>query len=409
MTIRLDFEKVILYIELFLIVYLSGSVPSAINSNSSYQVGIVLMMILGIYCLIRGKWILEELSALVFVSALLLVYGILNILLFNTTPVAYINRMIWFVLFMAFCQYSMKIESDVGHILYRVVLFIICVSLLFFLIINILPDLFPYEMVYAHQGNSSGLRYRNYFNLYYINPTTNITLLGITFHRLSSIFWEAGVYGIYLNYALYRHLFYEKDGKVSLVIILMSIILCSSTTAWITAAFLIGMKIVRSPKLAALSRFLVLIPIAITVISFSINIVLAKKYSGTVSAVSYGLRMQDFVDGFTIFLRHPLMGTGIFNIAEFKQLQNLSRGNSNGFMTWLFTTGLVGSAIVIWPFISNLKKQSRGEETYKYLIFITYFVVSNMTEPLYTTPIILFFMAREYYYAFITDFYIESR
>ena len=103
------------------------------------------------------------------------------------------------------------------------------------------------------------------------------------------------------------------------------------------------------------------------------------------------------------------MGTGIFNIAEFEQLQNLSRGNSNGFMTWLFTTGLVGSAIVIWPFISNLKKQSRGEETYKYLIFITYFVVSNMTEPLYTTPIILFFMAREYYYAFITDFYIESR
>lgn len=371
-----------------MIVILSGT-PLVVVSEyqNKYQIATLLMMLISICFFPTIKSIrimLDKLAIFIFVCTILFIINYFN---YPVSSMSLAYRFLYFISFFILLKSVNEHEINILDVLYKIILFIICVSLIYYAIIHIANVVLPYNII----KNTNGLQYYMYSLLYLENPTSSFAYS----FRLSGPFWEPGIFQIYINIALYYWLFHISNKNMfMLIVILASLILCHSTTGYLVGTLLIGIKIWLDNKLTKKIKFIMGIPVTVLGIVFAATLLIAKKTG--LDADSYGARFDDLFIGLKLFARHFLFGAGFNNFDIYVQAAGRNRGNSNGLIQLMYTTGLVGITAYFYPFIYNIKKRIRKPELLNYVLFLILFVVSNMTEPLYYYPIMIFLICNEY-------------
>lgn len=217
------------------------------------------------------------------------------------------------------------------------------------------------------------------------------TAFGI--HRSQGLFWEPGVYQIYLNVALHYFLFYAKN-KVWAALSFVGIVLTLSTTGIVLASlqllvFVFGVRQKLSIKMLKIALFL---PFLVVFLGFTQTIV-EDKITGA-SKGSYMARNFDTLNGIAVTLDNP-WGIGFnpqayqryarentFNIAT---PLNTDRGQTNGVLILAYSTGIAWAVIVLFStFRQKIFPKHR-------LLFFAVLVGSLLTSPLFYSPFVWLF------------------
>jgi hypothetical protein len=211
------------------------------------------------------------------------------------------------------------------------------------------------------------------------------------FRRSQGIFWEPGVFQVYLNIFLFINLFLVSKVNVRLVaMILISVFLTLSTTGifisflFIAYYYLMGLK---KFKLKQLLIAALVLPFLIGFFNLAANQIEEKligKNSGSFLARNY-----DTLTGFNLAIANPL-GIGFSTIKYQKiasdDIFNLSpgletdRGNTNSIATLFYSTGIFWGFV----FLFFMYKQSLFNK-HKILFYVSVFILL-FTEPLLYTP-----------------------
>lgn len=377
------------YVILLLTVYLSGSISVSIVNDNDISKKISLLLLLfflpyEIIVILKTKY-RKKMSFPLFFSALFLLINYLN---YAFSISSLLMRILWIIGFLSIYLFIYDKNISYEHIFANLIFIISVVTLAFFVFIEILKIDLPYTVV-----NNVGIPYRRYFGLFY---NTNYYLreyFGFQFHRLLGIFWEPGVYQVFLNFGLFYLLFCEsKIHKVKIIVIIVNVALTLSTTGIMASVAMLAVRFYSESHWRKY-RVIIFVPLALLTLVIMMEIWNQKI---THETASYLARMSDLIIGFQIFLRNPLLGTGYDNTDIFLSIQNMGRGNSNGLITWLYTMGVVGIIPTNFPFIYNIVKQHNKEEKRKRIIFYFLFVIMNMTEPLYFAAIMWMIVAKQY-------------
>ena len=127
---------------------------------------------------------------------------------------------------------------------------------------------------------------------------------------------------------------------------------------------------------------------------------LIKKAETNNTWDSYAMRADDLVTAFRLFLKRPIIGYGFYNTSVFTEVSFYHGGNSNGLLTMMYTTGLLGVAFFVYPFIRNIIATSKKIDRRIEMTFFFFVIAINFTEPIYALPIMMFILAREYRFPF---------
>lgn len=386
------FSEIMLYALLLISIYLSGpvntSVDVLINETviKSLDISIIVLSLYFVFKVFYvGKNAKEIVLAVIFISA----YWILNYIHYNVAAWDLFIHFIWFICFLCVGCYSKKSERDYLKILFNIVYIISVISLAMYVIIRIFPTLLPSTII-----RSGNVVYLNYFNFYY--ELANAKIFGTDITRLQGIFWEPGVYAVYLNMALYYFVFIKSDKKIGqYLLLIISIVLTFSTTGIILAIFFSAVYFANTPSLKKY-RWLLIVILGFFAVILSLNVWNQKKAETNFTMMSYSLRMSDLELGINLLLKNPILGVGYNNSSVFTNLQGFGRGNSNGFITWCYNMGFIGLFLLIFPFIKNVFSKGDKQKKFNELVFMMLFIVVNLTEPLILTPIMWFIVAMEY-------------
>ncbi len=378
--------RTLLYVFSFFIIYSSGSVITSMVDDSLYRIvvrNIILIIALFFsFLTIRARKKLEILFIMALSICILLFINILN---YPISTLEYLYYLVRFVLLIGICLYCESKKINILDIVYNVLMAIVILSLVFYILINIIHLDLPHSYIPLGIDQNTNYYY-NYFGIYFYRPFGDAVYHfgDIEIVRLSGLFWEPGVYGIFLNFELYRFLYKNhKKSKLKLILILISIVLTFSTSCWIATVILLAASI--SEKFSKQSKRIAIMIFGIAAILISVYIFL-QKYQMT----SGSIRVFDFIVGVKLFFENFLIGTGYKNMEPFIIRQGWGRSCSNGLITWIFSTGIVGSIFLFLPFFKNYicKKE--------YIIYIIIFVIWNMGEPVITMSFMSLLIAYEY-------------
>jgi hypothetical protein len=222
---------------------------------------------------------------------------------------------------------------------------------------------------------------------------TTDTSLSFGIVRPDGLFWEPGVFQIYLNFCLYLALFERRDLRMS-ILSAAGVIFTQSTTgifiaiALITIYTLSGLK--KEKLLQSLAFGALLVPIALYA---TLNF--ANKFEGDARG-SFIARQYDTLTGLAVAGEYPLIGVG-FDVDNYMREAAIlgyadldidiavfddRRGNSNGLVQPLYSLGFVLGTV----FLICMLRQS----FFKRRILVGLILVVSMTsEPLLFSPFFL--------------------
>ena len=392
--IRFSIYAFLMYVEFFAIIYQSGTVAAALKTNALiFDATRFIMIFLGGVFLVLGlkKTTSKVKSALFFLFLITEFLAIINYILYPYSVIELQYKIVLFIIFYCISISCFRRRISIYEILYNSIFAITIVTLILYIAISLLKLPIPYTTIYA--PGTSAVYYRNYFNVFYSYSISVIP-------RMCGIFWEPGVYQIYLNLGILLYILLNKKKNFQLLIFIISILFSQSSTGYMIMALLLGYMVLQSGWISKHFKLLATITISIFVVLVISIVIYEKKIATNQIGDSYYLRVLDIKNALSIFVEHPVFGVGFYNTDIFLKLNSMARGNSNGYLTWLYTTGLVGQVFALFPFVCRtLKAKSKYERNRIILKFIFIFLVNN-SEPIYALPINVFFIAQEYYLFF---------
>lgn len=382
MVINVRFEDWVRITITFLIILISGTAIYSIEQFMTLR-SATLIILLGLllYEFIRNCK-LEKKKMLIFLMFTMLFFMALFLKSINEA-FGIITKMLLVIFLTNYCCNSNN-TYKLFEIVYKFIVAISAVSLIFFVGLFV----FKMDLPSFYVGDNY---YKSYFYLFFTQSGYAETIGQFSFYRLQSIFWEPGVFSVYLLLALYYYCFLADEKKTTHFFILtISLILTLSTTGLIGGIGLIMvyfLKKIKSPQV----RILTIAPLCVAAISMMVNIWMKKK-SSTISP-SYALRMYDMTRSLEIWKQNFLFGVGFNNTSLFSMEGRT--GNSNGFLNWCMTTGFFGLVFVILPFVVNCII-SKSKDRIRFIVFLGLFILMNFTEPLIQTPIMLLLISMSY-------------
>jgi len=379
--------EIICAVYLFCMIYQSGSVPAALQlDNSLVPITRAGLLIIPIFCF-RNIHDIKKLQYVIFFGLIGLA---INWCVYPEGVVSLSYKFILLIFFFVAISYFERKKINVNHILYLDIIAIIYLTFIFYIIIEVLKFGIPYVYV---RGEGT-YWYRSYVGLFFSYHN------GL-FPRLSGLFWEPGMYAIILNIALFLYIFKENSKKKSeLFIILVSIVFCQSAAGYCIGALLIIIYIYRNIKTDRNSKYSIAFISALFSVAIITFIIIQKRNTNinNQAAYSYGLRVSDIVNGIKVFSTSPLWGVGYGNTDPFSKLDLFGRGSSNGLVSWLYMTGIIGTLYILIPFINNIIKCPKGKQRNVRLFWLFIVLVFNMSEPIYSLPLMTYILACELKY-----------
>ena len=377
-------KSVLLYLFVFSLIYQSGSVRAALLGDGIlFQITRALLLLIPIIIIAR-RGIDKKLIILLFIFLTLgIIFACINFILFSEGVLQLSYKIIILTLSMGFYLTLLKEKIDINFYIYKIIIVIASIGLLFYFCTDLLKLPIPYSVVYS--GNS--YRYHNYFELYFSYHYNQ------TVPRLSGLFWEPGAYQIYLNTALFFYVFENKDNKIEFAILLISILFCQSTMGYCIATLLLAIYFSQVETFKRKDK--TIIGCIGLVIALVVGIlILYRKVQATIGydEGSAALRFADISNGLNVFYNHPIIGTGFGNEREFIVLDKFGRGSSNGLLSYAYMTGLIGLFFAFFPFLRNLFCKNKKRQ----IVWIVFVILINSSEPIYNLPIMSFYLGVEY-------------
>lgn len=382
---KIDLTNILIYIFLFSIVYQSGSVQAANNPDD------LLFRITRILMLFAPLFIIRKLSSRKLPKLLFLVFGfeilaIVNFVMYPASSATLQFKILLFVIFY-FVVTSSYNRYDLDDKLYNLLIVLATITLVFYIIVDVIKIPLPYSIYYKTEG--SAFTYKNYFNIYYSYSKK-------VFPRLCGLFWEPGVYQIYLNLALFIYYRKQRRNKYHLIIILINVLFTQSTSGYMVAAMMFAV-IITSKKRGSMSRKQSRrILIGILAVTSILVIFIYKRETTNIVGDSYFDRMVQAKTGLSLFFENPIFGRGFYNTQQFLELDRTGSGNSNGLITWLYTTGMIGMLVAVVPFLINIAREEARSSKRERITWFIFIVIENMTEPMYSLSIMVYFLASQY-------------
>lgn len=212
-------------------------------------------------------------------------------------------------------------------------------------------------------------------------------------YRNGCIYWEPGMYQVFLNFILIYYLFNDKlkHRKTIIAYLVIVILTTISVSGYVLTILVFGVYAFRNQNKNSFYRLLIMIAI-LSVIIFLIptmtGLLTAKEDTG-----SFGKRSLDLVLAWDVFLQHPLFGQGIVNDAYEKAYFSLVgelRPSSNGLMNLLMGTGVLGTLIYFYCYTRTLKFFSKEYSNILLIPLLLWLLISINTEPMQYQPFISF-------------------
>ena len=373
-----------------LILCISGTVIYSIEQFERLRdISLIVLFALQLLLILKNPKMATRLpNSLGLIAVGAIVFFGVSVFVYSLSAFNFFSKILMFVLFCVLFHDRQNGKMILRY-LYNLVVAISIVALLFFVAIYILRLPLPYTQL------NNGF-FRSYLYLFYDVEGYRETIGPLIYYRLQGIFWEPGVFGIYLILGIFYYAFLDEEkDKRKLCLLVACLFLTSSTTGSILGLFIIAVLFVRKIRKQG-SRLLVIIPLGILTAFAAYYLLMAKKTGGGGYSASYILRMVDFDSSLEIWKRHFLFGTGYNNVNEFEEATSIwQRNNSNGFMNWCMTMGLCGLVVQILPLIVNIMK-SRNRQRLIHLAFAVMYIGINMTEPLITSPVMIMLLAMDY-------------
>lgn len=393
MKFRIKFINIYYYTFCLIVLIASGSLVAYRIGTNRIDILIVLMGLPFIFKAIMKK---KHFEFLIIIGLLLSIYYLINFINYPNTGLKLLRYVSLLLIMIVMTLRSRTYDINIYFVFYRIILFIAAYSLVFFILISILN--IPINYIHINPFNSI-TPYRSYFGVYYSLSAVNLG--GIWISRNNSIFWEPGLYQVYLNFALYVNLFIkENKKKKGLIILLLSILSTFSATGIILASILIGYKIIINQKYDSKNiplKLFISVLLIVTITSMTGNILNEKSQS---SLQSFESRKSDIILGLAAFVEKPIIGHGYFNEEIFFRMQRNSnvywdynRGNSNGIINIAYMQGIIGLLLYLFPIFFGKKGYVKRSDK---IGFILFFIISNMTAPIYQTAFMLLLVGRSY-------------
>lgn len=325
-------------------------------------------------------------------------FTVLEWMVYPDTTMKVLYFFVKFLLIYYFIRYCRSHEIKVEMILFYIIMVITVISLVFYFLLHVL------NLKNLPGGVEAGYDYPEFYNnpfkIYFgiYNDKTSLdftkTIMGQDIARLSGPFWEPGIYGIYLSFALFVLLFVKKHKPINaiyFIILMIALALTMSTSGILCAAVIIAIYLLKhtSQRNILIIFFMALVVVALAIVIFN------EKMGSS----SGNTRMSDITMGLQILGNNLLTGAGFENSAAFTEQWHDLRDNSNGLIKWMYTFGIPGIVIFFYPFIVNLLNET-GDERKSETVFFLIMIVWNMTEPITTMTIMQLFMAIVYERAF---------
>lgn len=392
-------RQIPLYILITLIIYASGSALTSLFLYDAFRTGVrnavlFLLVIYGTYEILK----LADHAELILLIIFSAFFVFINSITYPETTTKVLYFFVKFILLYYFVVYCSNKHFDIGFILFRVIFVFTVISLVFYFLINVLGisylpggKLVGFD-VFENRDSPFNMYYGLYIDKRRDDFVKNIMGRGVV--RLAGPFWEPGIFGIYLSYALY-YLLFKKTKKpiinfVEFIIIMIAITLTISTSAILCAGLILAVYLLQHR-----SQRTILIVFLLALIAILGALIVFRQKLGTSSG---NARVKDIRVGMQIFSNNVLTGIGFENNKEFMSHWKNERNSSNGLITWIYSFGIVGIFVFFYPFIVNIlnKNEKRQDE----ILFFIIFLIWNMTEPVTTMSFISLLFAMEYYKAF---------
>lgn len=382
MKIRYKLEDSIRYIIAVLIVLISGTAVYSVDQFSTLRsITLVALIIILFYTLVKSNN-LKKKNITIYIMCVVVFFGIL-ILKSSGEFFGIITKMFMVILLTNYC-YSSNNSYKLFEIIYKIVIVCSSIALVFWVLLFVLKVKLPY--FYIENGF-----YKSYFYLFYTQEGYIEKIGSFSFYRLQSIFWEPGVFAVYLLIALYYYSFLAKKRNIKhFIILVLCLILTMSTTGLIVGVGLLVVYILKRIK-AVIAKMLIIIPMGLSAMSVISYFWLEKKNS--IISPSYQLRMYDMTRSLEIWKDNFWVGTGYNNTALFEIEGRY--GNSNGLLNWCMTTGIIGLLVIIIPMFANCL-WLKSKERVMSIIYFALFILINFTEPLIQTPLMLLLISFSY-------------
>lgn len=321
----------------------------------------------------------------------------------------FIYKIMMFLFFFGTCIFFEKKHIFFEEILFQTFIFLSILSFIGFILVN-------FVKLSSLQSTAIGI-YKNFYGIYYYSTALWVDVGVFHFYRMASIYWEPGVYAMYLCIAFCYVAFlreHKRTNGIYIVFIVINILLTVSTTGYMILALLLVALWFNKARVVPTERRAAGIVILGAAFLIALSVLIVKKNSTNVDVMSdgkiynsYDMRLLDLTVGIRLFLRHPIAGVGYYNMEEFSELLGYDRGDSNGIISWMFQMGILGVIFLVIPFIKFyfkcLKTCFRKKNLINYLVYIIVFILVNMSEPLLTLPIMVYLLAREYSKAYIAN------
>lgn len=296
-------------------------------------------------------------------------------------------------------------SEDLTFIWYRLVRFVMALSILNYITykkVDIVDELYQVLKILLIHGILNFIISNLFFQFFSPNPETNTSNLLFFFsnetndyfiRRNQGIFWEPGVFQIFLNLFLFINLFY-REKRFPIWIILSVIFTTLSTTGIVISFFQILIFTHNKTKyhFKRLIPILLLLPVLIVFFLFTKHVV-QDKFTGE-NRGSFFARSFDTINGFNIALNNP-WGIGFSTI----KYQNIARNNTfnidalvdtdraqtNSIATLFYSTG------IIWGIIFLFFTYKQNLFIKKKLALFIIIIVCLSSEPLFFSVFFLIF------------------
>ncbi len=385
---KFSLSKLLVYIEFFLIIYQSGTVQAAINSEDILFIALrivqlTIALILAIKGFTRKNVFFNAVKLLIILEA----FALINFFNFSQSAAALQYRIFLFLIFFGMIGYCKK-RIDILEVFYNILVFIAAITMIMYVIVGLMNVPLDYSIMHI----PGGVYYKNYYNIFYSYSEKTIP-------RICGLFWEPGVYQIYLNLGLFIYVVKNKKQILEFLLLIMSVLFTQSTTGYMIAAIICGVHFTRSKWFAKKSKIVINFIMSVAVLTIIALSYIQKKLETNFIGDSYSLRIGDIFLSLSLFAQQPFFGTGFYNTAAFTMLDQFGRGNSNGLLTWLYTTGIVGMFLAAFPYFYNIMHTNdKVIKTNRILLLIVVAMI-NLTEPIYNLALMIFIEAYVYYLA----------
>ena len=236
--------------------------------------------------------------------------------------------------------------------------------------------------------------------VFYLNGVEYSRDLGIWLYRNCGIFWEPGLYQVYLNFILFYYLFKNHDYIKSAFIIIN--VLTTFSIAGIAVCGVLVLIYLYTSKykkafciallIFAMLCILILLPIFL-------EVWLNKTETG-----SFSYRTKDITYGIKVGMQTPIFGSGLSSTAYaeyFLQEMDVYRGNSNGVINIFLWFGIFGLIFFTYAYKKTIDYINSYYNIKVGLAFTVFIFASLMNEPITTLslPMLLVGLGMNYKFA----------